>query len=271
MKPIVFILDFDNTMIGNIQPQLDEYCMTLEINTRLKQSKHKPFKYRRDILELELERYIIRPYLKQFLNQIKESYTNIEFFVYTASTHLWAKYIIPIVEKVIKFRFNRPLFTRLHLKNDIKSIEHIKPRIFRSLKRKYNLKNIKDINNVLLIDNRSNILKEKELLVNCPSFNNIYPINYVRHIPLPIIQRYYPIVEAYLSIPHSITYEEFIKRYNTVLSNKNELIKRNNNNDEYWKNMYKHIKKYVRELKRNNAITPYNNKVMANILNTVKN
>ena len=36
VEPIVFLIDLDGTMIGDITPQLDEYYLIKDINMRLK-------------------------------------------------------------------------------------------------------------------------------------------------------------------------------------------------------------------------------------------
>ena len=35
-EPLVFLLDLDGTMIGNIQPQIDEYYLIKNINREIK-------------------------------------------------------------------------------------------------------------------------------------------------------------------------------------------------------------------------------------------
>ena len=80
-------------MIGNIQPQLEEYYLIKEINKEIKKTTNKQIRYNTNILLEELKKYVIRPKLDKFLRNIKK-YENIELFVYTASSDDWARYII---------------------------------------------------------------------------------------------------------------------------------------------------------------------------------
>ena len=121
VEPIVFLIDLDGTMIGDITPQLDEYYLIKDINMRLKKIDGKEIRYKNKILQEELNKYIIRKYLKNFIKKTRE-YDNIELFIYTASFDKWAKFIIPQLEKVLGYKFNRPLLTRNHLLDKYKSI-----------------------------------------------------------------------------------------------------------------------------------------------------
>ena len=165
IEPIIFLLDLDNTMIGDISPQIKEYNLIKSLNNEINNNTNKNQKnirYNNTLLQEELKRYIIRPYLNNFLQNIKE-YKNIELFVYTASSDGWAKFIIPNIEKTIHYKFNRPLLTRKNtLSGGKKSISHIKNLVYTSLKKKYNLNNITQLKYILLIDNTNNVLIEKK-------------------------------------------------------------------------------------------------------------
>ena len=62
LEPIVFLIDLDGTMIGNIQPQIDEYYLIKNINKEIKKvnSKDKQIRYNTTLLNEELRKYIIR-------------------------------------------------------------------------------------------------------------------------------------------------------------------------------------------------------------------
>ena len=239
VEPIVFLIDLDGTMIGDITPQLDEYYLIKDINMRLKKINEKEIKYKNKILQEELNKYIIRKYLKSFIKKTRE-YDNIELFIYTASFDKWAKFIIPQVEKVLGYKFNRPFLTRNHLQDKYKSIKKVKPLIFKSLKNKYNMKNISQLKYILLIDNTKNILLEKQNLIKCPTYNVIYPIDYLRNIPKDTIKVYYNIIENYLNLPLSSNVYEFYSKYYKFLKKQYKYASTNNNkyiNDIYWKKL----------------------------------
>ena len=247
LYPIVLLLDLDNTIIGNILPQINEYYLIKDINNKLKKINKNQIRYNTKLLHEELEKYIIHPKFKKFLKNINK-YDNIELFIYTASEKNWANYIIKQIEKVIDYKFNIPIFTRDNLIiNDKghykKSITHIKPIIIKTLqkKKKYNL--IKD-NYIVLIDNLRNILLEKNKLIKCPDFNYRHQINYLRMIPEDIIKKHYIIIEERFNLKHSTNLYDFYQRYYQMLNLEYGLTKDNPKylNDKYWLN-FSHVLK----------------------------
>ena len=161
LDPMVLLIDLDNTIIGNITPQINEYYLIKDINKKLKKINKNQIRYNTKLLHEELEKYIIRPKFSKFVRNINK-YDNIELFIYTASENSWANYIIKQIEKVINYKFNRPIFTRNNLVINEKgkyrkSINVVKPLIIKCLKKKkkYNLENIKYI---ALIDNLRKML-----------------------------------------------------------------------------------------------------------------
>jgi hypothetical protein len=243
LEPIVFLIDLDGTMIGNIQPQIDEYYLIKNINKEIKKvnSKDKQIRYNTTLLNEELRKYIIRPKLDKFLRNIKK-YENIELFVYTASSDDWAKFIIPQIEKVTNFKFNRPLLTRNNIiqnnhRTNIKSINKVKPLVYKTLKKKYKLKSINDLKYITLIDNTKNVLIEKKNLVHCPTFDYIHQIDYLRMIPKDILKKYYIIIENNLNLNHSTNLYEFYAKYYELLNKQFSRCSRINQyflNDSYW-------------------------------------
>jgi hypothetical protein len=262
IEPIVLLIDLDGTMIGDITPQIEEYYLIKDINKRLNNINKKEIKYKNIVFQEELDKYIIRPYFKKFLKNVKK-YENIELFIYTASIDKWAKFVIPKLEKIIDFKFNRPILTRNNLYNKRKSINKVKPLIFRSLKKDYNLKNITDLKYILLIDNTKNILIENSNLIKCPSYNYIHPIDYLRNIPKDLIKIYYNIIENYFNLPNSSNVYEFYSKYYTFLKKQFNYASENNTkylNDIYWK-------RFSFILKQNISHLPYKTliKILKNI------
>ena len=241
VEPLVFLIDLDGTMIGNIQPQIEEYYLIKNINKEISKTNNKQIRYNTSILLEELKKYIIRPKLEKFLRNIKK-YENIELFVYTASSDDWAKYIIPQIEKVNKFKFNRPLLTRNNIiqnnqKINIKSINKVKPLVYKSLKKKYKLNSINELKYITLIDNTKNVLIEKKNLVHCPTYDYIHQIDYLRMISKDTLKKYYIIIEKNLDLDHSNNLYEFYAKYYELLNKQFTRCSHINQyflNDTYW-------------------------------------
>ena len=241
IAPLVFLIDLDGTMIGNIQPQLEEYYLIKEINKEIKKTTNKQIRYNTTILLEELKKYVIRPKLDKFLRNIKK-YENIELFVYTASSDDWARYIIPQIEKVTKFKFNRPLLTRNNIipnnqRTNIKSINKVKPIVYKSLKKKYKLNSINDLKYITLIDNTKNVLIEKKNLVLCPTYDYTHQIDYLRMIPKDTLKKYYILIEKNLGLDHSTNLYQFYAKYYELLNKQFSKCSRINQyflSDTYW-------------------------------------
>lgn len=259
LDPIVLLIDLDNTIIGNIIPQINEYYLIKDINKKLKKINKNQIRYNTKLLHEELEKYIIRPKFSKFVRNINK-YDNIELFIYTASENSWANYIIKQIEKVINYKFNRPIFTRNNLVINEKgkykkSINVVKPLIIKALKKKkkYNLENIKYI---ALIDNLRNVLIEKDKLIKCPEFNYRHQINYLRMIPEDILKKHYIIVEDRFNLKHSNNLYDFYEKYYQVLNSDYKLTKNNPNylNDKYWFNFSIVLKQNLSNMSFTNLI-----------------
>lgn len=255
IKPIILLLDLDRTMIGDIMPQSEEFYIINDINNELKTLDKKTISFNFKRLQNELRENIIRPYLLKFLN-LARSYNNVEIFVYTASHDEWAKIIIPQIEKAInfntdkiKFKFNRPLLTRNNIliknNNFKKSIEHIKPIIFKSIKKKYGLKSIEELKYIMLFDDTKNILLESKYQIRVPNYNYLYQIDYLRSLQENIINKYYILIERRLNLQHSSNLIQFKSKYYNFLKMRTQYSYTNNkkyNSDIYWKKVYKVFK-----------------------------
>jgi len=159
--PRTLLIDMDGTLIGRISPQLCEY----DILTRVQKNKIKQF--RTDLVS-KMRQGIVRPYLAEFCHRVKKDSPHTELFVYTASDDKWAKFLVPVIEEAIGFKFQRPLFTRKHCvlpssssSSDYKkSIDLVAPLIYKSLRTKYPLmRGPNDVmRNVALIDNNHSVM-----------------------------------------------------------------------------------------------------------------
>lgn len=209
LQPLVFIIDVDGTLIGDVSPQLCVYD--------LKQDRL-PLKYSTKELSLKFDQGLLRPYFDAFYKNVKNRLPNAEFFVYTASEDRWGNFIVGAIEKHLGIRFNRPIFTRKHCfavdRDFRKSFKHIEPAIHRALKKKYG-KNLSLANRVVLIDNREVYAPEdqKKLLL-CPSYDCEYHENLPALLSEEAFQKHRPSFEAklrkyYPSLPAMRSYVDF--------------------------------------------------------------
>jgi hypothetical protein len=204
LPKLVIYLDMDGTMIGDVEELIKEE----ELESYM--SDNDVVGDKRTNMGTYFKSGLVRPYLKFFLQNIKYHYGNqIEFFIYTAAEDNWAHKIIPKIEKQLEFAVTRPLFTRKDCNNYQKSLEHIRPRTITALVAKYmkiysrksmtkdkrealktQLTNhftvlLKKDKRSLLIDNTPGVLKESERMVLCPTYDFLYPIDYVQKYVTP--------------------------------------------------------------------------------------
>jgi hypothetical protein len=127
---------------------------------------------------------LLRPYFTNFVNAIKTRFKDkIHLFIYTASNKEWANYIIPIIESLIKFKFERPLFTRDNCSMDnvkIKSLQNVEKQIYSSLKLNIRQEALK--NHIFLIDNNY-VFEDRPFLIKCPSYEYTVFVNILRSVP----------------------------------------------------------------------------------------
>lgn len=237
MKPLIFILDLDGTVIGDISQQVMLFDMLEEIKLSKKQLDLEEFKYK-------LSNGLIRPYLINFINDIKAHYINVEFFIYTASKKEWAEHLVKHIESTLNIKFNRPIFTRndcLYINNEFKkSISKIKNRIFNTLKKKpelhlLDLKDLKD--RIIMIDNSKVFLEHDYNIVYCPTYSFKYPENILLIIKRSIFEKYtndiFNVIGKYVSgIPNTTSYLKFQKYYYSNYINDLNNIKKPE--DKFW-------------------------------------
>lgn len=245
-KPI-FVLDLDDTIIGNIRPQLYEYIIVSHLQ---KQNS----KYYIKQLENDLDKGLLRPFFKEFVYCLKQK--KINTFIYTASSEQWAHFIIPIIEKHINYKFRRPIFTRSNMipkhKILMKSIDKIKPVIFNSLKRlNYTVPQQPSfLKNIVMIDNRTDNIMEKRYIVHSPSYSYRVVTDITRALTIAEIKENLDVL-ANLGLDSrgsSINdIKDFQRRYKKKLAQyKNDSYHHNlrDKNDKYWKNVTNYLQKY---------------------------
>lgn len=226
-KPLILIIDFDGTIGGNISPQIMYYDLLTGLKRVNKNIKinNQPF----------IKKGIVRPHFAEFCRIVSKLYPNIEIFIYTASEGRWANFIVSKIEKSIKYKFRRPLFTRddcILVNNDFhKDVDKIIPRIKKSLNKKWGSFTIN--NNLLIIDN-NNVYpqSQKPYLLMCPTYDYKYLEN----------------------IPQYIDYDTFIKHHKTIcdILSKYYSIKYTDDYFEFQLNFYKYYINYLSHLEKSN-------------------
>jgi hypothetical protein len=193
--PYIFILDIDNTIIGNVDNCINEsiilqyifkYCKMNNIVANCDKNL--------DIID-ELNEGLLRPYFIDFINFIKSKYKNIEIYLYTRSSYDWINNsgFIDNIEKIVKIKFNKPYFTKEDTLNKQKLLGNIYDVIIDKLIKKYPLlkldKNKKKVfdSQLVFIDNIPNNLNDYlDKQIVCPEYN-YYPYYNIKE---KIIKKY---------------------------------------------------------------------------------
>lgn len=146
--PIIFIIDIDNTLIGKSVSLLK----FKELNNFIRDScnrnkiddKDEICKITDRIWYEKMDEKFFRPYMKEFLTGIKETYKNAEFFVFSTGTNNYVKQIVGYIEKHLenKIKINKPYFSREQSFRDenlyyIKDINVYDMEIIKALKKRY--------------------------------------------------------------------------------------------------------------------------------------
>jgi len=186
-KPVVFLIDLDGTIQGNVGPQLQEYELIRTLNRKINHGQK--CRYNMNYLRSDMDAGLLRPHFASSLKAIKIKHPHVHFFVYTASTDEWAKFIISKIEKHCfgDLFFERPFLTRKHCLSDYsKSILKHVPLIRDSLKTNISL------NRIFLIDNNKVLNDHEEsMLIQCPSYDYTHVIDPLRNIGKNTIREYY--------------------------------------------------------------------------------
>lgn len=244
MEPVIFLLDLDGTLQGDVSPQLREYELLHKVNSE--NNKNKKIRYSTKLLFKDMQRGLIRPHVNEALHEIKAKHKQVEFFIYTASSDVWAKFLLP---KVISFGsleniINKPLFTRSHcLPDGRKSISKLRPLIIKSLQNKYKNATFKHI---YLVDNNFVLnVPEMDRLLYCPSYNYKALNCPLRNIDEDNLDKYHNLISIYLFNTNTfhrlhllkIYYDRAFKEYvNTENTNKRY------QSDKYWYKFNKVLK-----------------------------
>ena len=211
VEPYVFLLDLDGTMQGNVLPQLNEY----ELHEAMR-VHDKRVRYSVNQLLSDMARGLIRPHLREALVDIKAKHPEVEFFVYTASSDQWAKFLLP---KIMRFLFkggdgivNPTFLTRSDcLPTGMKSIAKVRPKVARALRAKYPRATFK---HMYLVDN-SFVLHEHEAarLIHCPTYDYKVVNCPLRNFPPQVLERHFRHLSVLLLREPSKSKLHFIQKY----------------------------------------------------------
>lgn len=253
LEPFVVLIDLDGTIQGNVIPQIKEKELIDFVNNSLLKKTKKKVQYQDHFLYKDIRKGLIRPYIQNALSEIKKKHSNVEFFIYTASSDEWANFLIPKINRFLfglKRIINKPYFTRKHcIPNGYKSISVVKPLIKNSLNKKYPNANF---NNIFLIDNNRVLHpQEAHLLFHCPTYDTTVINCPLRVLNKTIIDIYYAEIAFFLYRRKVNSVDEFLKLYYT--QSVNMYIDSDNYNkkfkqDKYWSKVkdvfltFQHIK-----------------------------
>lgn len=279
--PFIFILDWDQTVIGKCDFQVQQYTL----HNSLKKIGFKSKKQHVIPPAFYPNSKLIRPGFGQFIKTLKEHYNgNVHFFIYTASQKQWANEEIAWVEKTHGIHFERPIFTRDDCIVDAggnyrKTLARIFPRILRAVSKKKNFskrdKHYILENQTLIIDNNAVYTDRTDKLLLCPDYNYAVFENLLHGIPLesrnhPDIQKLiYSLVNQGLLCPLNDKDEDgmrMLTRQYKWLASKCEAISQLNavsENDEF----FKHLRRLIIE----NKLNVFNSSVVKQLQDAIWN
>lgn len=275
--PNILILDLDNTIIGSsiyhmYYNDLKGFLLNLSSKNKIKMKMEDHNKLKNKNLKYD---DIMRPGFIEFINFIKDEIPNSEVFIYSAATLNYITSYIEYIEKNHRIKINRPFFSRNQTlvesnaeKQEIdfkKSLNLVIGKVKSLLNKKYpDLKKINMTtlltNNVMFIDNRSDILvdNEENLLV-CPDYNFKALLEFNRLIPEylysnKMINTY---IHGYINdgVKDKLIYEyreglnkyEYKEKYYAWLSSKYNIAKKDlnkKNEDKFYQTMIHILSKY---------------------------
>lgn len=229
MKKYIFILDLDNTIIGNCNYQIHLYTYASMIKNNININKILLPYY--DASNSQL----IRPHFIHFINKMQEIYkNNVYFYIYTASSKKWANLEIKLIETANNIKFNRPIFTRDNCKYD--PIKKIYIKEIQPILAKINAKS-KD-NEIIIIDDNDVYTDFKENHIKCKAYNfvsycNLDPI--LMKLPDNIQIDLLNGLKCPINNPYECNIKNKIKIYKSLYN-----ICRNiyNNNKKYHKDIF---------------------------------
>jgi hypothetical protein len=242
--PLIFIIDLDGTIIGDITPQIMLYDVAKALKTV---HVNGSCKFDTNAFRQKLKNGIIRPHFESFVKTLINNVPNVEFFIYTASEKTWAEFVIKNIEQCIGVKFNRPIFSRSYCLNENrqykKSLQFIYPSLIKALKKKYGiLLSKKDLSsNTLIIDNNTVYQQDHKQVIICPTYNYRVPENIPCNISHKVYNLHHQVINSvlkkYININASNDYLAFEKEfYMYYIAFLGMIMKHNTRyvNDKFW-------------------------------------
>lgn len=238
-KRILFI-DIDGTMVGNVAHLVCEWDL---VNT-FERTKARALKA--SIVD-RLRFGILRPYLDQFLKHLP---AKTPVFVYTASDKVWAGFLVSCIEQALDFKFQRPIFSRVHCTSVDGEYKKSLRRVLPIARRSLGLRPDDPSARGLLIDNTPSVLpadEARDALVVCPTYDFAYYYDVLGNLSASVVHAKFPRIIATLkknkAFPETIdsdriTFMQFMYIYHEHLSRALRYVYRKNieqlKRDQFW-------------------------------------
>lgn len=258
--PYVFVLDWDGTIAGKVDFQSQYFSIV----AALKKHGFKPRIQHVIPPAFAPNSKLIRPGFSAWMKSIQQLYTDVHFFIYTASEKKWALQEIAWVEKLHDIKFARPIFTRDDCTVDSggnmrKSLGRVFPRMMRTISKAKGValtpsqRQTVLESTTLIIDNNAVYTDRTDKLLICPDYGYCVFENLLNVIPKharghPAIQQiiYGLVNSGYLCALPSDSDDgmrALSKQYHWLATKCNAVATLNDEymNDDFWK----HLKKLI--------------------------
>ena len=231
--PFLLIFDIDQTIIGDVKYCSHEHrILELIFKNCIEKNKEVPTKCpKRDIIDIqeELHSGLLRPNAKDFIEYCQKRFKkHLEIFFYTNASYNWATTVsVPQIEKALKIKANRPIFTYENSLSSTKTVANIAPLIQKALVKKYpalakenNLQTLFNERMIFIDDIKDNVYDYKSRQIVCPE----YYFRPYYNIPEKIMKKY-NLPESVFDTPEV---HEYLKNNALPLYNKNGSIYQQN-------------------------------------------
>ena len=184
--PFLLIFDIDQAIIGDGKYCSHEHAiLELIFKNCIEKDKSFPTKCtKRSIIDIqeELHSGLLRPNAKDFIEYCQKRFKkHLEIFFYTNAGYNWATTVsVPQIEKALKIKANRPIFTFENSLGYTKTIANIAPLIQKTLIKKYpllakenHLQTLFNERMVFIDDIKDNVFDYKNRQIVCPEYKYV--------------------------------------------------------------------------------------------------